>query len=188
MPSASLQRWREERCAALDEIEGVHIAIAGGGRRYATQQLNYGYALLLCAQFQGYCRDLHSECAALMVQGILPIDRSKALWSALLRDRKLDRGNANAGNIGADYNLFGLAFWSDVKGLDLRNEARQELLEELNDWRNAIAHHDFTKIAVEPTLHLHHVRTWRAACHQLATGFDEVMRRRFETLYGTTPW
>src|SRR5262249_19369869 len=32
------------------------------GRRYATQQVNRAYAVLLASEFQGFCRDLYSEC------------------------------------------------------------------------------------------------------------------------------
>ncbi len=31
--------------------------------RYATRQLNHAYTVVLAAQFQGFCRDLHSESA-----------------------------------------------------------------------------------------------------------------------------
>ena len=64
MPSNSLTKWAGERTDALDEIADAH-AIVGGterGRRYATRQINYSYATLLTSHFQGFCRDLHSEC------------------------------------------------------------------------------------------------------------------------------
>ena len=48
----------------LDEIAGADAAVGGAarGRRYATQQINRAYAVLLASEFQGFCRDLHSEC------------------------------------------------------------------------------------------------------------------------------
>jgi hypothetical protein len=190
MSSISLQRWLNERCSALDEIESAHASVGGSGRgrRYATQQLNYAYAVLLASQFQAYCRDLYAECADHMTIGIVPEERAKALRGVLGRDRKLNRGNANSGNIGSDFSNLGVPFWQHVSKLDMRNDARRELLDELNDWRNAIAHHDFTKIATGATLHLHEVRAWRSACHQLASAFDEVMRRHFANYNGADPW
>jgi hypothetical protein len=63
VPSRSLHTWRVDCAAALDEIEAAHGAVggAGPGRRTATQQINYAYAVLLSSQFQRFCRDLHTE-------------------------------------------------------------------------------------------------------------------------------
>jgi hypothetical protein len=51
------------------------------------------------------------------------------------------------------------------------------LLQELIDWRNAIAHQDFDPVAPGgiPTLHLARVRAWRRAVNALARHFDQVM-------------
>ena len=64
MPSNSFLRWRGQRARALNELENAHARVEGTdrGRRYATQQINPAYAVLLTAQFQGFCRDLHDEC------------------------------------------------------------------------------------------------------------------------------
>ena len=72
MPSVSLQTWKTVRQAALDELEAAHTSVGGTrrGRRYATQQINQAYAVLLSSQFQGFCRDLHSECADYLVQTV----------------------------------------------------------------------------------------------------------------------
>ena len=77
MPSHSLVRWNGERADALDEIENAHVMVGGTerGRRYATQQINYSYAALLSGHFQGFCRDLHSEC----------VDHVVAIANALFR-------------------------------------------------------------------------------------------------------
>jgi hypothetical protein len=101
----------------------------------------------------------------------------------------LDRGNPNPGNIGADYNRLGLLFWDEVLSVDIRNKGRQDRLEELNKWRNAIAHQDFDPMVLgTTTLRLRDVRQWRNACNQLATRFDEVMRGWLETANGVSPW
>src|SRR5438876_9171886 len=114
MPSQSLGRWSGERSDALDEISDAHASVGGlgRGRRYATEQINHAYAVLLSSQFQGYCRDLHSECANYLVQGVAPPLRT-AFRNALVQNRKLDRGNPNPGNIGSDFNPFGLIFWDE---------------------------------------------------------------------------
>src|SRR4051794_10066828 len=69
MPSSSLQRWFAERAATLADVENAHRSLRGSGpgARTAAQQINQAYAVLLSAQFQGFCRDLHSECADYLV-------------------------------------------------------------------------------------------------------------------------
>jgi hypothetical protein len=191
MPSVSLQTWTTQRQAALDELEAAHKSLGGTarGRRYATQQINQAYAMLISSQFQGYCRDLHSECADYFVQNV-PVGLLRTtLRNVLVQNRKLDKGNPNPGNLGADYNKFGLAFWDEVRSSDLRNQSRQNRLEDLNEWRNAIAHQDFSSAALgSMILRLKRVREWRNACNQLAISFDRVMGSHIQAINGAAPW
>jgi hypothetical protein len=192
MPSNSLRHWQDVYCIKLDEIVEAHRRAVGGtgrGRRYATEQVNHAYAVLLSSQFQGFCRDLHSECTHHIVQQV-PAALQNLLHGELVRARKLDRGNANPGNIGADFARLGLGIWDELKALDRRNDARKQLLGELNEWRNAIAHQDFdpSKFGPHPTLRLSNVNCWRRACHQLALAFDSVACTHLEALLGFPPW
>lgn len=192
MASLSLHAWRNARRSALDELEAAHRSIGGTarGRRYATQQINQAYAVLLSSQFQGYCRDLHAECADCFVQSVPAGLLRRALRSVLVQKRQLDKGNPHPGNIGEDYNRFGLIFWNEVRNLDPRNQTRRQRLEELNAWRNAIAHQDFdpAKLGGTTVLRLHQVREWRNACNQLANAFEEVMRSHLLAINGVSPW
>ena len=174
----------------LDSLESAHQLVGvGPGSRTATQQINQAYAVLLSSHFQGFCRDLHSECADHFVQSVSNPQVRSTLHASLVQNRKLDRGNPNPGNIGADYNRLGLLFWDEVLSVDIRNKGRQDRLEELNKWRNAIAHQDFDPMVLgTTTLRLRDVRQWRNACNQLATRFDEVMRGWLETANGVSPW
>ena len=161
----------------------------GRGRRYATEQVNHAYAVLLSSHFQGFCRDLHTECVDHIVQKV-PAALQNVIRGELVRDRKLDRGNPNPGNIGADFARLGLPIWDKVKAIDRRNDARRQLLEELNNWRNAIGHQDFdpTKLGGRTTLRLQEVNAWRQACDQLARAFDKVIRTHLKALMGSPPW
>ena len=191
MPSKSLEQWRTVRLAELDELEAAHRGIGGSGRgrRYATQQINYAYAVLLSAQFQGFCRDLHAECADHFVQSLSPGPLKRALLNGLVQNRKLDRGNPSPSHIGADYNKFELGFWPEVKLRSPRNGDAQTRLELLNEWRNAIAHQDFASAKFgQGALHLKTIRQWRKACDRLAGEFDEVMRLHLNTVNGASPW
>jgi hypothetical protein len=91
MPSRSLVVWNEKRLPALDPVERAHAAIVGEGpgRRYLTQQINQAFAVLLSSQFQGFCRDLHSECVDFLVNGISPASAQQVVRLNLLKGRKL---------------------------------------------------------------------------------------------------
>jgi len=190
MPSNSLLHWRESRRGELDDIVEAHRAVGGTGRgrRYATQQVNRAYAMLLSSQFQGFCRDLHSECVQHIVQKVPPRLRN-VVRGEFVRDRRLDRGNPNPGNIGADFGRLGLPIWDKVKALDSRNDERKQRLDELNDWRNAIAHQDFdpAKLGGRTTLRLNDVNRWRRACDQ-RPGPSTKWRGHLDALVGSPPW
>jgi hypothetical protein len=175
----------------LDEIENAHAMVGGTdrGRRYATQQINYSYAALLSSHFQGFCRDLHSECVDHII-GIVPVQLRVFTRAEFMWNRSLSRGNPHPGAIGSDFNRLGVNFWVAVSALDARNERRQEALQELINWRNAIAHQDFDPVALGgvPVLHLGTVRGWRSAVNALARSFDQAMYNYLHGLLGAAPW
>lgn len=147
--------------------------------------------MLLSAQFQGFCRDLHSECAAYLVAPVADPDLRQMLRDNLCFGRKLDHGNPNPGNIGSDFNRFGLQLWPLVDARRSENPVRRAALEELSAWRNAIAHQDFSASMLRtgrPHLALAQVRVWRKACDGLARTFDEVLRDHLRTRTGSAPW
>jgi hypothetical protein len=61
-------------------------------------------------------------------------------------------------------------------------------LQELNDWRNAIAHQNFRNLGGPTRLQLARIRGWRRACTQLASAFDKVMHQYLKKLTGVSPW
>lgn len=190
MPSAALRRWVSERLPRLDEIEHAHRSVGGTGpgRRVATLQINHAYAVLLSAQFQGFCRDLHSESAAAIVAAVSPAAFRQALAAEYDFGRKLDQGNPNPGNIGSDFNRLGLRFWQHMIALDARNERRQEALLMMTTWRNAIAHQEFTAVGSSAVLRLNKVREWRGVCDVLAENSDRVMQAHLRSMLGVPPW
>jgi HEPN superfamily RiboL-PSP-like protein len=192
MPSHSWQEWNLTRAKALNDIESAHRSIGGSGpgRRFATEQINHAYAVLLASQFQGFCRDLHSECVDSLVRSIAFPVLEKIWRFEFLWNRSLDRGNANPGAIGSDFNRLGVEFWKEVLAENTLNHGRKQLLEELNAWRNAIAHQDFdpAELGGTTTLHLSEVRDWRRACNHLALSFDSVMMKYLTSITGNPPW
>src|ERR1017187_299949 len=113
MSSNSFLRWNGERAEALDEIENAHVMIGGTerGRRYATQQVNYSYVTLLSSHFQGFCRDLHSECLECIV-AVSPAQIQWFLREEFIWNRSLSKGNPHPGAIGSDFNRLGVEFRS----------------------------------------------------------------------------
>ena len=85
MPSKALLAWKSDRARSLDEIENAHASIGGTGpgRRYATQQMNQAYAVMVASQFQGFCRDLHTGSVTVIVDIVQP----PALLTQIVRNR-----------------------------------------------------------------------------------------------------
>ncbi len=157
-----------------------------------AQQLKQAYVFLLSSQFQGYCRDLHTECVDYLVQSITPTQLRTACRNALTQDRKLDRGNPDHGNLGADFGRLVPTFWAEVDRVDPpnpRGPTSKDSLDGLRACRNAVAHQDFSPSALAlTTLRLPAVRAWHRACERLAGTFDEVMRQHIQSVNGFPPW
>jgi hypothetical protein len=190
VPSAAYKRWSQDRQHDLDEFEAAHRAVGGGGRgrRYATQQINHAYTVMVSSQFQGFCRDLHSEAVSFLERSTAPQLVAQTFGLVMMQGRKLDAGNPNPGNIGSDFARFGMNLWTEVAALDTRNRDRQRALDELSEWRNAIAHQDWSKVGGSPSLSLPTVRRWRSTCRQLAKSFDRVVGARLAAMVGAAPW
>jgi len=92
MPSKALRRWFKSQAVALDQMENAHASVGGKGRgrRYTTDQINQAYAVLLASQFQGFCRDLHSESAEYLVDILEPPRLRPIVRAEFTRERKLD--------------------------------------------------------------------------------------------------
>jgi hypothetical protein len=93
--------------------------------------------------------------------------------------------------VGGDFARLGLFnFWAQVDAVLVNNNVRRQWLDELNTWRNAIAHQSFDPAALGGTtnLHLARVRRWRRGCGKLARSLDEVLRAYIRSVTGNNPW
>ncbi len=190
MPSTALRQWASKATDALDEIEAAHRALGGQGpgRRHATLQVNHAYAVLLSSQFQRFCRDLHSEAVDFVAANTRPARSAELVRLLLTQGRKFDHGNPSPGNIGSDFARLGMQFWQRVRKVDRRAEARRNALEELNGWRNAIAHQDWTRVGGQSDLRLGAVRRWRRTCNGLVGSFDRAVHDHLLDMVGAPPW
>lgn len=99
MPSRSLLTWRTTATAALNEMEAAHAAVGGTGRgrRYAIQQINQAYTVLLSSRFQRFCRDLHSEAVDHLASVIAPQLLSDIFRSRLMGEPQIGRWQSKSG-------------------------------------------------------------------------------------------
>jgi hypothetical protein len=192
MPSPALINWNTSAVETLSQLEAAHRAVGGtrAGRRTNTLQLNYAFVLLLSAHFQAYCRSLHSQAISRIAAALSP-GFGEVISANLTFQRQLDSRNAQPGSIGADFNRLGLRFWNAVEAVDTRNAGRRGKLDRLNDWRNAIAHHDVA--SRRPSLVPHEVTldacgSWRSALDGLARSFDIAVAEHLAALIGSQPW
>jgi hypothetical protein len=63
------------------------------------------FVLLLSAHFQGFCRDLYTECSVIVVAKVRPSLRA-LLQRQFTAHRALDHGNPNVNNIREDFSRF----------------------------------------------------------------------------------
>lgn len=193
MPSISYRQWRTVRALELEEIASAHAAVGGSarGRRYTTQQINRAYAVLLASHFQGFCRDLHSECVD-HILGVLapPASLRNLVRAEFTRGRRLDRGNAHSESLREDFGRLGISFWNDLATHNQATNDWRNDLDLMNEWRNAIAHQNFTspRLGGIINLRLVQVRRWQTSCRRLARAMDEVIRQHLQSLTGISPW
>ena len=185
MPSASLLLWASDRIAGLNEVDTQCVAthaLAHPNPQLVDENLR-GFILLLSAHFQGYARDLYTECASIIAFRIRASLRVivQRQWTA---NRALDRGNPNIDVIKKDFNRFGFAL--DMAAHDRANHARLAHLSELNDWRNIAAHHGTVPSEGLPSLAT--VQGWRNSCNGLATSLDDIMYNQLRKTLRRAPW
>lgn len=192
--SKALGEWRTTRQGHLDELEQAHVAVGGNlpGRRWLTGQVNAAYIIAIAAQFQGFCRDLHTE-GSFAVAGMVPTHLEALVASALTSTRNLDRGNALPGKIAEDFRRLSIDLWPAVYARHPSWQSRRDRLEVLMIWRNALAHDapistgNQQKIAgTRPTKA--YARQWRNNVNLLATAFDAVVARELRGTLGQRPW
>ncbi len=192
MPSDALVAWQTKRMPRLQMVEAdcLHLEALHAADPSRVQVFIRSYAVLLSAEFQGFCRHLHDKCADGLVDSVNPLALQDVLRSQCVHRRKLDTGNANPDNLRDDFNRYQLDFWAAVLAVDPGHAARKSRLGMLNAWRNAIAHHDYdpAELGGTTTLTLPQVGAWRTDCDVLATAFDAVVRKHLEDNTGVYPW
>src|SRR5260370_39159555 len=108
MPSASLLRWQNDRTQRLTQIDtqcAAAVAAVLPNAHLIDESLR-GYVMALSAHFQGFCRDLYTECSQIIVSKVRRPVLEVLFLAQFSAHRKLDHGNPNVENIRADFERF----------------------------------------------------------------------------------
>jgi hypothetical protein len=185
MPSVSLQSWRVDRILSLQEVDrqcADSLALAPPNPRLYEENLR-GFIMLLSAHFQGFCRDLYTECSQI-VAGAMPLPLQVMIQTQFTTNLALDRGNPNRDNIRKDFDRFGIPL--DLVAIDPANHGRLRELERLNRWRNVAAHHGVVPPGGLPSLA--DLRGWQDSFDGLATCLDGILYNQPRIALGVEPW
>lgn len=143
--------------------------------------------MLVSGHFQGFCRDLYTECAQLCAAAV-PVSLRTTIQAQFAAALTLNNGNPTVENIRKDFERFG--FLLDLASAAPGNPQRVTHLGHLNYWRNAVAHQKAAPppAGVPAVLTLADIQAWRASCDGLATSLDDTMRQELTRILGATPW
>jgi len=169
----------DAHCAAV-------LALAPPNPTFLDETLR-GFVLHLSAHFQGFCRNLYTECSQIWIAAI-PFRLQATAQAQFSAQLALEKGNPTYDNIKKDFNRFGLLL--NLHAAHPAGTQQVTDLGHLNAWRNRAAHQG-TKplgIGVPPALTLPIVQGWRASCEGLATSLDGIMRVELLRITGTAPW
>ncbi len=189
MPSAAFRRWQNDRTPRLNEVEAhcaAVLALVPPNLTFLDETLR-GYVLHLSAHFQGYCRNLYTECSQIWI-GAIPARLKATAQAQFSAQLALEKGNPTHDNIKRDFNRFG--FLLDLQGAHPTGAQQVTDLGHLNDWRNKAAHQGTQPLGggVPATLTLPLVQGWRTSCDGMALSLDGIMHAELVLIMGVAPW
>jgi hypothetical protein len=187
--------WDTTARSRLDELEAIHTRAHGAkrGRRWGTEQLNRSLFLVLIAQFQTYCRDLHDEAIDVYV-GAANLHQQAILRKLLTQNRDLDKKNPRPAALGSDFARLGIDLVPKLKAVSPEVSDAVDGLEVLVEFRNAVAHGNESALAasvatgqIEPTLVSY--RSRRRTLNRLVGTMDQVVSTELASeLHVAPPW
>ena len=187
MASASLGIWRSDRLVRIGEFEKQCASTSSlSPPNVSLEEENLrGLIMLLSAHFQGFCRDLYTECTMILSARIRNGAIKVLFQEQFTAHRRLDQGNPNLESIRKDFERFG--FTLDLPAADpANNPSRITHLGLLNRLRNVAAHDGRVPPGGIPRLVT--IQGWRDSCDGLARSLDVVMYNKLHSLLGKPPW
>lgn len=198
MTSTALNEWRSTRAAVLQKLYLAHDYFATGqpGRQWLTEEINHSIIIRLAGEFQGFARDLHTEAVEhLFTKETVPDNAIRHIVQMTMQaGRQIDRNNARASQIGADFSRLGLQLWTQHGALEQRSKKRMkwhDALEILVDARNAIAHQntdDLAKVLEKTRLNKATIVRWHNLADSLAATMDAIVGDYIDMRTGVRPW
>lgn len=195
MTSVAKGEWDTTARSRLDELEAIHTRAHGAkrGRRWGTEQLNRSLFVVLVAQFQTYCRDLHDEAVDVYV-GAANLHQQAILRKLVTQNRDLDKKNPRPGALGSDFARLGIELVPKLKAVSAAVTGAVDGLEVVVDFRNAVAHGNESALAaavttgqIKPTLASY--RSHRRTLNQLVGTMDHVVSTELANeLHVAPPW
>jgi hypothetical protein len=188
MPSNALTQWQNDRMVRLNDVAAqcaAALALVPPNPNLADEDLR-GYVMLLSAHFQGFCRDLHTECVQVLTATVAPA-MQVMFQRQCATGRELDGANPRYETLRRDFERFDLDLAAELAA-DPANPGRVAQVGHLNAWRNYAAHHRALPPAHGGPFVLATVRGWQVACDGLAAELDRIMYNRLRALTGAPPW
>lgn len=186
MPSAALTHWRSDRLPRLNEVESHCAAVAAlvpPKPEFLDETLR-GLVLHLSAHFQGFCRDLYTECSQKCIAA-MPVGLQSAAQFQFFAHLAVETGNPSYANLKRDFSRFGFSF-----NLSATNPQELTDLNHLNEWRNKAAHQGIRPLAggVPAVITVAIVQGWKMSCDGLAGALNGIMEIELLRILGVAPW
>lgn len=195
MASAAKVEWDTTGQRRLDELERVHADAFGTGpeTRWGAHQLKQSLFVVLVAQFQTYCRNLHDEATDVHVSQA-NVHQADLIRRLLTQGRKLDVHSPRPGSLGSDFARLGFELIPTLKVQDARASDALARLDLLVRFRNAVVHGNESELAStvasgEIAATLTWYRRYRGTLNQLVGTMDRVVAAELALgLQITPPW
>lgn len=190
MPSASLLTWNGDRANRLDGIDAQCAAVPASDAIHFDECLR-GFVMHLSAHFQGFCRDLYTECSQVCFLAV-PAGMEFLVQKQFTASLALEKGNPSHENLVKDFSRFGfvLNFTAAHVADHLANRPRITALGHLQAWRNRAVHQGTGPLGggIPDVLTLAIIRLWRDSCGGLAASLDDIMYQHLTGVFGAPPW
>ena len=190
MPSQALTDWMTVRLMRLNEFDHqisnnvppLSLTLQDGNLR--------AYVMLLSADFQGFCRDLYSECTQKFATALTP-ELATVMQFQCSANRLLEKTNPSYKAIKSDFGRFGIIVANALAPDQMtkaNNDRRKTHLERLGLWRNYCAHHNPAEPQKAGVFSLAAVREWKVSCAEFAAELDRIMGDFIKAQTKVQPW
>lgn len=196
MNSPALAAWRSSRLGRLDRLLAVHPDSTGSGTDPAVaEEWTHALILRLASEFQGFCRDLHTDASKAVARALAASDEEIRLLIlvGLTTDRSLNRSSADPQTLAKDFARFRITLWVALEERHPRSVPLwHEGLRYLHLARNGVVHDDLGKLASVQAegweLKLGTVVRWRNLLDEIVTAMDDVVSTAIADLFGNIRW